>query len=289
MSQETIVYLVNLIIGLILAGVMSQYWRLEAAGMSLRPWIVAAWTLSAADLLFVLRSGLPADVVPRMLPTLMVTVGHITLLIAAQRSAERAVSRRLSIAIVAGHFALLLVIRMVPELVPWRAVTNGIVWGVLSLSAALTLWRGSDRMRQVMVFPAFVLAIQGIFHAVRSLLATQAVVTPDADRSAVVQMLGDVEVSLFMVALFVGVLVAYLRQSNTELRLALDSVRQLSSMLPLCSWCNKVRDDDGYWRRIEEYLSEHKVSVTHALCENCAAKHFDGSPASHDHGSMAPR
>jgi hypothetical protein len=275
MSQETVVYLVNLIIGLILAGVMSQYWRLEAAGMSLRPWIVAAWVLTAADLLFVLRAGLPPDVVPRMLPTLMVTAGHVALLLAAVRSTERELPLRWAAAIVAAHLALLLLVRTVPALNGWRTVSNGVFWGGLSLVAAATLWRGPERLRVVMRFPAVVLALQGVFHAVRSALATQAAVDADAGGRAVVQILGDVEVSLFMVALFVGVLVAYLRQSNTELRLALENVHQLSSMLPLCSWCNKVRDDDGYWRRIEEYLSEHKVSVTHALCESCATKHFD--------------
>jgi len=275
MSQETVVYLVNLIIGLILAGVMSQYWRLEAGGMSLRPWIIAAWVLTAADLMFVLRAGLPTDVVPRMLPTLMVTAGHVALLTAAVRSAERTVSLQFAAAIVGLHLLLLLLVRSVPALSGWRTVSNGLFWGGLSLAAAATLWRGPERLRPVMRFPAIVLALQGIFHAVRSALATQAVVDADAGGRAVVQILGDVEVSLFMVALFVGVLVAYLRQSNTELRLALENVHQLSSMLPLCAWCNKVRDDDGYWRRIEEYLSEHKVSVTHALCESCASKHFD--------------
>jgi hypothetical protein len=275
MSQETVVYLVNLIIGLILAGVMSQYWRLEAAGMSLRPWIVAAWVLTAADLMFVMRAGLPPDVVPRMLPTLMVTAGHVALLVAAVRSTERELPLQWAAALVGAHLALLLLVRTVPVLNGWRTVSNGVFWGGLSLVAAATLWREPERLRLVMRFPAVVLALQGIFHAVRSALATQAVVDPEVGSRAVVQILGDVEVSLFMVALFVGVLVAYLRQSNTELRFALENVHQLSSMLPLCSWCNKVRDDDGYWRRIEEYLSEHKVSVTHALCESCATRHFD--------------
>jgi hypothetical protein len=94
-----------------------------------------------------------------------------------------------------------------------------------------------------------------------------------------VQLLGDLEVSLFMVALFVSVLVAFLRQSNEQLRSALENVRQLSSMLPVCSWCDKVRDDDGYWTGIQEYLAAHRVSVTHSICESCAAAHFaSGKP-----------
>ena len=275
MSQETVIYLVNLLIGVILAGVLSQYWRLEASGQSLQLWIVAAWTLAAADLFFVGRSMLPQGMVPRFLPTITVTCGHALLLLAAQHTAERPLQKRPITLIVVSHLLLLLIMRAVPSIQGWRAVSNSLVWGALSLAAALVLWRSGHRMRELMRFPAMVMGFQAVFHASRSLLATQAVVDSSAVQSAAVQMLGDVEVSLFMVALFVGVLVAYLRQGNADLRTALDNVHQLSSMLPLCAWCNKVRDDDGYWRRIEEYLSEHKVSVTHSMCESCATKHFD--------------
>jgi hypothetical protein len=125
-----------------------------------------------------------------------------------------------------------------------------------------------------MFMPALVLAFQGAFHAVRAALATQVAVRPDTGVVSLIQLLGDLEVSLFMVALFVSVLVAFLERSYDELRTARDNVRQLASMLPLCSWCHKVRDDDGDWTRIEEYLAEHKIAVTHGLCESCEAKHF---------------
>lgn len=277
MNDASIVYTVNLIIGAILAGVMSRHWRLEAGNGSLRHWIVAAWTLTAADLLFVLRATSP-DVVPRMLPTLMVTAGHATLLLAAQRSTGRAASAPGAVGIVAVHAVLLLGYFLMPEYAAWRTVANGIIWGGLSIVAARTLWQSSPPLRRVLLLPALVLGAQGAFHAVRSALATRSVVQPDTGYGSLVQLLGDLEVSLFMVALFVGVLVAFLELSNRELRIAVENVRQLSTMLPLCSWCNKVRDDDGYWTRIEEYLAEHKVSVTHALCENCAAKHFEPKP-----------
>lgn len=54
-----------------------------------------------------------------------------------------------------------------------------------------------------------------------------------------------------MVALFVSVRVAFLRLGNAELREALADLRQLSGMLPICAWCRNVRDDHGYWTRIE--------------------------------------
>ena len=85
-----------------------------------------------------------------------------------------------------------------------------------------------------------------------------------------------------MVALFVSVLVAFLDQRNRELHAAIENVRQLSSMLPLCAWCKQVRDDDGYWTPIEAYVANHHVSVTHSICEHCASKHFESKPVASD-------
>jgi len=57
----------------------------------------------------------------------------------------------------------------------------------------------------------------------------------------------------------------------TELKGALAEVRQLSGMLPICSQCKKIRDDQGYWSQIETYLSEHtEATFTHGVCPDCA-------------------
>jgi hypothetical protein len=288
MPPDAVVYVVNLIIGAILAGLMSQHWRRSpgstapgedpTGGDSLRYWIAAAWTLTLADLLFVARAGFTSGAL-RALPTLTVTAGHAVLLLAALRTSGRPAMPRVAVATVVLHAAALLAFLELPEGTSWRTVTNGIVWGGLSLAAAVVLWRDPQRARRAMQLPMLVLAAQGGFHAVRTLLATRVAVRADDSGRALVQLLGDFEVSLFMVALFVSVLVAYLRQRNVELRAALDDVRQLSSMLPVCAWCRKVRDDQGYWNSIEQYLAAHRVNVTHALCESCAATHFAPAPA----------
>ncbi|MBL6691444.1 MAG: hypothetical protein ISP91_13735, partial [Pseudomonadales bacterium] len=44
---------------------------------------------------------------------------------------------------------------------------------------------------------------------------------------------------------------------NKELSAALDRVKLLSGMLPICSSCKKVRDDQGYYQQIEQYITEH--------------------------------
>lgn len=273
MPQEAVVYTINLIIGLILAAVMSQHWQLQVGGLSLRYWIIAAWVLTGADLLFVLRGAIDMTVL-RALPTLAVTAGHAMLLLAAQQVTGREPMRRVAAAIVLVHAVLLVGYIALPAMGGWRAITNGVIWGGLAMWAAAVLWESPEPITRMLKVPSIVLAAQGGFHAMRITLATQALVEPGSGMANLVQLLGDLEVSLFMVSLFVSVLVAFLRQSNADLQLALDNVKQLSGMLPVCAWCNKVRDDDGYWQRIEQYLATHKVSVTHSLCESCAEQQF---------------
>ena len=52
---------------------------------------------------------------------------------------------------------------------------------------------------------------------------------------------------------------------------ALASIKTLRGFLPICASCKKVRDDKGYWNRIETYLSEHSLAeFTHSLCPECS-------------------
>ncbi len=58
-----------------------------------------------------------------------------------------------------------------------------------------------------------------------------------------------------------------------KLQQALDDVRQLSGMLPICSWCKKIRDDKGYWTQLEQYISNFSsAKFTHGICPDCVQK-----------------
>ena len=55
-----------------------------------------------------------------------------------------------------------------------------------------------------------------------------------------------------------------------ELQNALTMVKQLSGLLPICSYCKKIRRDDNYWQQLETYLSEHSEAVfSHGVCPDC--------------------
>jgi hypothetical protein len=53
----------------------------------------------------------------------------------------------------------------------------------------------------------------------------------------------------------------------------LCQVKTLSGFIPICASCNKIRDDKGYWQRIEEYVEERtNAQFTHGLCQECVDK-----------------
>ncbi len=56
-----------------------------------------------------------------------------------------------------------------------------------------------------------------------------------------------------------------------DLQEALDNIRTLKEMLPICASCKKIRDDQGYWNQIESYIREHTgTEFTHSICPECA-------------------
>lgn len=68
---------------------------------------------------------------------------------------------------------------------------------------------------------------------------------------------------------------AALMRKNAELQEALEQVKTLKGLLPLCGWCKKVREDDGYWNEIETYVSARTdATFTHGICPDCRRSHF---------------
>ncbi len=62
-----------------------------------------------------------------------------------------------------------------------------------------------------------------------------------------------------------------------ELRDAMKEIKTLSGLLPMCAWCKKIRDDRGYWKQVETYISEHtKAEFSHGICPECARKVYPG-------------
>ncbi len=61
----------------------------------------------------------------------------------------------------------------------------------------------------------------------------------------------------------------------SELQEALVRVKKLSGLLPICSYCKKIRNDKGYWEQVEQYIEEHSdVDFSHGICPDCAKEHY---------------
>ncbi|MEN9576897.1 MAG: hypothetical protein RL514_4752 [Verrucomicrobiota bacterium] len=59
----------------------------------------------------------------------------------------------------------------------------------------------------------------------------------------------------------------------TELVAARAEIDKLRNLIPVCGWCGKVRDDDGYWQGVDEFFARHpRISLTHGICQACAAR-----------------
>lgn len=61
----------------------------------------------------------------------------------------------------------------------------------------------------------------------------------------------------------------------SNLKTALEEVKKLSGLLPICSYCKKIRDDKGYWNQIEAYIGDHsEAEFSHGICQECAKIHY---------------
>lgn len=66
-----------------------------------------------------------------------------------------------------------------------------------------------------------------------------------------------------------------LEEANQKLRDALDANQTLHGLLPICAHCKKIRDDQGYWQRVEAYISSRSAATfSHGVCPDCIREHY---------------
>ena len=77
------------------------------------------------------------------------------------------------------------------------------------------------------------------------------------------------------------------RERILELEAALERVRVLQGLLPMCAWCRRVRgDEDGdYWQKLEQYIDAHTdVQFSHGICPECLPRLMGQDAPSHKVG-----
>jgi hypothetical protein len=75
------------------------------------------------------------------------------------------------------------------------------------------------------------------------------------------------------IGIFLGLLVLNSHRTEAELQQALEEVRTLQGIIPICASCKKIRDDQGAWNQLESYISQHsQARFSHGYCPDCAKK-----------------
>jgi hypothetical protein len=68
---------------------------------------------------------------------------------------------------------------------------------------------------------------------------------------------------------------AVLQEKNQDLEAAMTQIKTLSGLLPICMHCKKIRDDKGYWQKMETYIHKHSnAHFSHSICRECAEQHY---------------
>ena len=65
------------------------------------------------------------------------------------------------------------------------------------------------------------------------------------------------------------------KERTEKLEKALDEVKTLKGIFPICSFCKRIRDDKDFWNQVEDYIREHsEADFSHGFCPECAEKHY---------------
>jgi hypothetical protein len=272
MQQASAIYLTNIVIISILASMISHYWLRQGRAPAMFFWMAAAWVLVVADVFFALRPVLPRWA-SQIVPTMLVTIGHAGLLFGARKTALLTTKAFAVVSVVALHGAGLAYFLINENHSGWRMVFNGLVWAGFSFVSCWSLRQGPKPFCVSLFSPCKAFFWHGVFHCFRLAFASLCTVQDWPEAKMWLQLVSDFEVSFFMVALFVSLLTANLKLRNEELSKAMAEVRMLTGLLPICAWCKKVRNDDGYWQRVEDYLSANsRIKFTHGICSDCYEK-----------------
>lgn len=272
MSPTQSIYLLNVIICANLAVIATYTWIQAERERSLGTFAAAAWLFVVTDVAFLFRDDM-AFWVGRFYPTLLVTVGHVTLLVGAQRLAGKVDSFLRDVAIIPAHaVALGLFLVLSGGVSAFRTASNSLLWAALAFAAANAIRRAvNEDVRVAMRLPALVFVIHGVFHLLRALVSLATIGTA-AGTPGWLQFIGDMEVSAFMTSLFLALMVGYNQIGALRLLRTDRELRALQAFLPICAWCRDVRHD-GKWQKLEEFFAAREnVQVTHGMCESCESR-----------------
>jgi len=276
MNQESTYFLVSTSTALMLALQLTGFWWRRRSDQAIGYWVLSIWILAIADGLFIMSNELHSEPL-RMVSRTLITTAYGVLFLGAQRSA----GQRPNLILMAGIvLAYAVALGFIFDGNAWpmvRAMTSRLVWGVFCLMAAFSLRKASNRYFGSVDAPATILLVQAGYLLLRGTLFGLLPATHLPEVQTLLTYIDYMDTVLFDVALFVSLLITMVNVSNDEVLKSHAEVQALSKLLPVCAWCRKVRDDEGYWHEITSYFSRKKgMKVTHGICQACEKQiHLD--------------
>ena len=109
------------------------------------------------------------------------------------------------------------------------------------------------------------------------LIPIGASLVPGLGQPGIVLLLGTAVLAVFYLREGKLASAAYggLVETRLDLEDAARQIRTLHGMIPICSYCKDIRNDDGFWEDVSSYIrSRTDAEFTHSICPDCKAEHF---------------
>jgi hypothetical protein len=93
--------------------------------------------------------------------------------------------------------------------------------------------------------------------------------------AGVIHGLSIIAVSIGHIFIAVGLIIINAQRLEHSLVNAKEEIKTLRGILPLCSFCKKIRDDKGYWEQVDVYIHKHsQADISHSICPDCTKEHY---------------
>lgn len=255
-----------------LAFMLGLHWHRNGTHGGIGYWTIAAALFSASNFGLFAGHQMSSSAVS-LTARVLLTIAHGALFLGAQG----ATGRKPSLLAVVGALALTGVISATllgrPELYYGRVTLSRLTWGACCLLAYRVLRQADPHFWQGAVAPARLLLYQGLYMVVRSGMVLGMWLTTGTADSPTLFALDYSLAVLFDVTLFVSLLMTHHHIRSDELASTRIELQTVSGLLPVCAWCKKVRDDDGYWHEVETYLKKQAAGkITHGMCQPCSVR-----------------
>ncbi len=261
-----------------LAFMLGLHWRRNGGLGGIGYWTFAALLFAVSNLgLFIGHENQWPTLVLLARTTLAIAYG--SLLLGAQGSVGLKPGIWTVVAVLGLNALLSATVLAGPDLYYVRVILSRLVWGGFCLLAYRILRQANHYFWDSAAAPAKILLYQGLYLLVRAAMIgymwpMHGVVSPPW-----LVALDSTTAVIFDVMLFVGLLMTHHQLRSDELAATRIELQTVSGLLPICSWCQKVRDDEGYWHDLHAYLKHSAAGrITHGICHHCSDRMGGSEP-----------